>query len=214
MHVLSGLARQVRRGPTLLLPEVPERLLETARLFAPEARQEDGLVIAGPGTLRGPFAVTSRLARRARLPSGWPVAYVGKGPDGFFAGLARRLGGVWFQDGRAVPFRDEEDQTVTVYLPRRPHPDLIAALVNDATHTGTSGTDLYSGGTVSLLVREFHERRVTCDLRSADAHRLGRTALALAREFGGVALDGDGYLITAPEDLRPAPWRRGRASER
>jgi len=30
----------------------------------------------------------------------------------------------------------------------------------------------------------------------------------------GVALDGDGYRITAPEDLRPVPRQRGRASER
>lgn len=204
----------MRRGPTLLLPEVPERLLETVRLFAPEARQEDGSVVAGSAVLQGPFAVTPWLARWARVPEGWPVAYLGEGPDGLFAGLARRLGGLWFQNGRPVPFRDDEDQTVTVYLPRRPDPAMLTGLVEDATHTATPDTDLYSGGAVSLLVRQVHERHVTCDLHSSDAHRLGRTALAIAREFGGVALDGDGYRITAPEDLKPVPGQRGRASER
>ena len=214
VHVRKGLAWRVRRGPTLLLPEVPQRLLETVRLFAPEARQQDGVVVAGSALLKGPFEVTPRLARGARLPDGWAVAYVGEGPHGLVAGLARRLGGLWFQDGKAVTYREDEDQTVTVYLPRRPEPERLASLVEDVTHTATPDTDLYSGGLVSLLVRKVHEHHVTCDLHSSDAQRLGRTALAIAREFGGVALDGDGYRITAPEDLKPVPQQRGRASER
>lgn len=214
MFVRKGLAGQVRRGPTLLLPEVPEHLLETVRLFAPEARRQDGMIVAGSAVLRGPFEMTPWLARWARIPDGWPIAYTGRGPDGLFSGLARRLGGLWFRDGRPVPSRDDEDQTVTVYLPRRPDPEVLTRLVEDVTHTATPDTDLYSGGVVSLLVRRVNERHVTCDLQSSDAHRLGRTALAIAREFGGVALDGDGYRITAPEDLRPVPRQRGRASER
>ena len=95
-----------------------------------------------------------------------------------------------------------------------PEPAMLTGLVEDATHTATPDTDLYSGGIVSLLVRQVHERHVTCDLHSSDAHRLGHTALAIAREFGGVALDGDGYRITAPEDLKPVPRQQGRASER
>ncbi|WP_157963511.1 hypothetical protein [Actinocorallia populi] len=213
MRVRKGLARRVRRGPTLLLPEVPQRLLETVRLFAPEARQEEGVVVAGSALLEGPFEVTSRLARLAELPEGWAVAYVGEGPDGLVAGLARRLGGLWFQNGRPVAYRDDEDQTVTVYLPRRPDPERLTSLVENTTYTATPDTDLYSGGLVSLLVQKVHEHHVTCDLHSADAHRLGHTALAIAREFGGVALDGDGYRITAPEDLKPVPRQRGRASE-
>jgi hypothetical protein len=214
VHVLNGLARQVRRGPTLLLPQVPERLLETVRLFAPQARQERGRIVAGAGVLRGPFQVTPWLARRARVPGGWHVAYLGEGPDGMMSGLARRLGGLLFQDGRPVPCRADEEQTVTVHLFRRPDPAEIRNIVADVTHTATRDTDLYSGGLVSLLIRKIHEHQVTCDLHSADAHRLGRTALALVRCFGGVALDCDGYRITAPEDLKPVPRQRGRASER
>ncbi|MEO3786069.1 hypothetical protein ABGB12_22295 [Actinocorallia sp. B10E7] len=193
---------------------MPERLLETVRLFAPEARQENGAVMAGPAMLRGPFEVTPRLARRARLPEGWPVVYLGEGSDQLVAGLARRLGGLWFRDGRPAPSRDEEDQTVTVYLPRRPDPARLTSLVEDSTHTAAPGTDLYSGGLVSLLVRKIHEHHVTCDLHCPDTHRLGSTALAIAREFGGIVLDCDGYRVTAPEDLRPVPRQRGRASER
>lgn len=214
MYVRKGLARRIRRGPTLLLPEVPERLLETVRLFAPEARQEIGTVTAGPAVLRGPFEVTPWTARRARIPEGWPVAYVGEGSDNLVAGLARRLGGLWFQNGGPAPSRDEEDQTVTVYLPCRPDPERLTSLVGDATHTDAPGTDLYSGGLVSLVVRRVHEHHVTCDLHSPDPHRLGSTALAIAREFGGIALDRDGYRITAPEDLKPVPRQWGRASER
>ncbi|GAA3237004.1 hypothetical protein GCM10010468_71580 [Actinocorallia longicatena] len=223
------MARRVRRGPTLLLSDVPgrERLLDTVRLFAPEARVDGGVVWAGDSGLHGPVEVTPKLLRQARLPGGWPVLYVSSGDEGLVGGLAHRLGGIVFAGGRVLPGRDADHHLVTVYLARRPDPgrfsELVSPYAGGVTHTGVPGMDLYSGGRISALVRAVEGAappavgagawELTCDLSEtaadpAGAHRLalevGRTALVIAAEFDGVPLDCDGYRITEPRDLLPA----------
>ncbi|GAB3278999.1 hypothetical protein GCM10027589_05340 [Actinocorallia lasiicapitis] len=219
----------MRRGPVLLLGGMPARglLLETVRLFAPGAENDgDDRIVAGGTVLHGPIEVTEALARRARLPEGWPVAYRadGDGEDGLVAGLAHRLGGLVFAEGRTLPGRDPGYHLVTVYLAERPEPERFARIVSpytgSVTHTGVPGMDLYSGGRVSALVRAVDgpvppaaaagRWELTCDLSETSAElndqlalEVGRTALVIAREFRGVPLDCDGYRITEPRDLLP-----------
>lgn len=226
---LSGLARRVRKGPTLLLSEVPEhqRLLETVRLFAPRAcADEAGVIQAGDGALRGPIEVTPSLVRQARLPVGWPVAYVGEREQSLVPGLAHRLGGLSFEEGRPKPRRDVDHYHVTVYLPVRPDPSRLTTLISpyagSVTHTDAPGMDLYSGGQVSALLRPSDARRphalegldgplMTCDLSETTtdaagaqlALRVAETALVIAHEYGGVVLDCDNYRVVEPKDLLP-----------
>jgi hypothetical protein len=132
MALIDGAARRVRRGSTLLLPYVPEpeHVLETVRLFHPAAEQRGDTIRTVDGVaLRGPFSITPRVARRAGIPPGWPVAYVSRRGAELVPGLAHRMGGRWFHDGRPIRRRDADHHRATVYLPMRPEPASLAALL-------------------------------------------------------------------------------------
>jgi hypothetical protein len=185
MALIDGAARRVRRGSTLLLPYVPapEQVLETVRLFHPAAEQRGDTIRTSDGiALRGPVAITPRVARRAGIPPGWPVAYVSKRGAELVPGLAHRMGGRWFHDGRPIRRRDADHHRATVYLPARPEPASLSALLlpyaspvtgsrqlkeaEDVvmldgiayTQVKGGGVDLYVGGRIAGLVRPATER--------------------------------------------------------
>jgi hypothetical protein len=186
MALIDGAARRVRRGSTLLLPYVPDpaQVLETVRLFHPAAEQRGDTIRTVDGiALRGPVVITPGAARRAGIPPGWPVAYVSRGDSEVVPGLAHRLGGRWFHDGRPVRGRDTDHHQATVYLTERPDPDSLSALLAPyaAPLTESSqelkevegvtvrygiahsrvrdtGIDLYVGPRIAGLVRPAEER--------------------------------------------------------
>jgi hypothetical protein len=185
MALLNGSAHRVRRRSTLLLPYVPdpEHILETVRLFHPAAEQHGDTIRTADGiALRGPVAMPARMARRAGIPPGWPVAYVSKGGAELGPGLAHRMGGRWIQGGRPVQGRAADHHRATVYLAARPEPASLSALLlpyasplvgrrepNEAegmtvldgiAHTRVEGSDidLYAGARIAGLVRPARAR--------------------------------------------------------
>ncbi|RAY14898.1 hypothetical protein DPM19_14430 [Actinomadura craniellae] len=180
-------------------------MLETVRLFHPDTEPGDGMLRSAAGlALYGPVAPPPGLARRAGLEGDWRAAYVATGGAPALPGLAHRLGGRWLRDGRAQRGRDADHLTATVYLPARPGPTELAALLvrhGGPVHDRPEGIDTYAGvahspvATAGLEV--YATARFTALVREARArpHALGplrdRPAL-VGCELAGAAADGHG----------------------
>lgn len=147
--------RRLRREPAVLLPYVPDpdHVLATVRLFHPGAERLGDTIRAGAGiVLRSPF----------------PGAYVCSHPE-LLPGLAHRLG------GRLTGLRSCWDTGASVYLPVRPDPAELAAvlrpyacpveeagrlkefeeveLFDGIAYTGREGVDAYAGARIAGLLR-------------------------------------------------------------
>ncbi|WP_066947462.1 hypothetical protein [Microtetraspora fusca] len=212
------LARRLRKGPTLLLPYVPDpaAVLEVVQLHASDARPYgDGLRVGGNVRLQGPITVTPELATKAGIPAGWQTAYVAGNiddeeggeydrPMALAAGLAERL------NGTVHPRGPEPPADLAEVTGGRPVPiaELIASLAEELpglTARAMAGgvTVLSCGGSPIEIVVEEDEDEVGYSVCVDDgvhgpglAETARRVALTIAARGGGVARDHNGFLIT------------------
>ncbi|WP_067178557.1 hypothetical protein [Microtetraspora niveoalba] len=211
------LARQLRKGPTLLLPYIPDpaAVLETVRLHAPEAGPYgDGLKAGDNVWLRGPIALTPELAAKAGIPLGWQAAYVagniddetGGGydlPMALTAGLAERL------KGQVHPREPEPPADLAEVTGGRPVPvaDLVESLADElpglTARAVAEGVTLLTceGSPVEILVEEDEDETgytICVDDGVTGPGLIGtarRAALVIAGRGGGIARDHNGFLI-------------------
>ncbi|MFF3668216.1 hypothetical protein [Microtetraspora malaysiensis] len=211
------LARRLRKGPTLLLPYVPDpaSVLEVVRLHAPDARPYgDGLRVGGNVRLRGPIALPPGLAARAGIPAGWQTAYVAGNiddeeggeydrPMALAAGLAERL------NGTVHPRGPEPPADLAEVTGGRPVPvaELVAALAGElpglTARAVAGGITVLSCGAspVEIVVEEDEDETgysvcVDDGVRGPGlAETARRVALTIAARGGGTARDHNGFLI-------------------
>ncbi len=210
-------ARRLRKLPAVVFPDVPVRLLDTVRLFDPDAAAvEDGITFGAGVRLSGPYPVTPELAAKVNIPEGAAYAASDGGPfqTWLMRGLARRYGGYAHLPHRSI--EDDPAEIVVVHTPRRVRPEELAALVPSLTVQKPE-----ADGSVFLSSQKLHIRcdgpgveslrwllplalgplRGEPDLHgyrfSGDARVAMSTALELARRTGGVATDRDRFRVDA-----------------
>ncbi|WP_344968659.1 hypothetical protein [Streptosporangium fragile] len=208
------LAKRLRRGPTLLLPSsvTPRTVLETVRLHSPQAAPQGRAIrIDDRMRLRGPYHVCRELALLARLPVGWPVAYVADAPDpeaeidpaAVVAGLAERLGGLYRPrraerspdlfavTGRALPL-----ERLTGLLPGA-RPRKLPGFDITLLSAGWSPLEIaFCGGADGEMDYEVSVARGP--ITPAVVEQAERLALAIGEASGGVVRDHNGFRLATP----------------
>ncbi|MEV0969353.1 hypothetical protein [Microtetraspora glauca] len=211
------LVRRLRKGPTLLLPYVPdtEAVLNTVRLHGPGARPYgDGLKVSDNVWLRGPITMTPELAAKAGIPAGWQVAYVAANiddeeggeydrPMAVAAGLAERLNGQVHPHAPDSP-ADLADVTGGRRVPVAELVELLADELPGLTATSVNPviTMLTSERSPIEILVEEDDGEVTYEICVDDGVQgpdlvgtARRAALAIAERAGGIARDHNGFLI-------------------
>ncbi|GIH98595.1 hypothetical protein [Planobispora takensis] len=211
------LARRLRRGPALLLPGsvTPRAVLETVRLHSPRAvARGRAVVLGGAVRLRGPIPVNRELALAARLPVGWPVAYVADPVDAdpeadvaaIMAGLAERLGGLAFPHppGRspdlfAVTGRALPAERLAELLPGS-RPRRIPGIDLTLLTCGHSPLEIsFCGGEDGEMDYEVSVARGP--VTPVVAESAERLAVAIAEACGGVLRDHNGFRVPLPAGM-------------
>jgi hypothetical protein len=224
-----SLARRMRRGPTLLLPEDPgDRLLSAVRRFDPKAEPGDGFIELTFCLLTGPIEATPEDGAVAYLPE--HASDNGVNANLLVDGLAHLLSGE--RRPPRPPAADDMwlDPVVSVFTADPLPPDelleVAAPYVADAAVTelplaeygieGDGPISIEYGGITSYDValppptlREPRARYECGIFVQHDAlplapdllHRAGELALAVAARTDGVTLDIYGFRIDRPEDV-------------
>lgn len=125
-------ARRLRKVPAVVLPQVPpaDSLLQSVRLFDPDATSVDGGVAFGAGVrLSGPHPVDDGLAAKTGLPHGYAFVATDSGPfpNWLARGLAHRFGGHAHLPQEAIV--DDATEVVIVHTPRRVSPEELVTRI-------------------------------------------------------------------------------------
>ena len=202
---MSLSVRRLRRLPAVVVPRVPpqEHLLNTVRLFDPEAAPVDGGITYGAGIrLAGPYPVTPDVAEKASLPQGHAYLMSDSGPfqTWLTRGLARRYGGHAHLPRQTIS--EDIGEIVIVHTPRKVSPDELAARLSGHLPQLTAERPESDGS--FFLTTAYAPIQIRCDSPEVESLRwLLPLALGPLRREAG--LHGYRFGIVPGGDVRAVP---------
>ncbi len=209
-------SRRLKKLPAVVFQQRPDGLLDTVRLFDPDAARTEGGITFGAGIrLSGPYTITQEISPKVDLPPGHAYAASDDGPFQMWLmrGLARRYGGYPRLPQKSI--EDDPDEIVVVHTPKRVTPEQLQALVPALTQQRPEDDGSFFMTSQHVMIRcdspEVESMRWLLPLAlgpmrsepGLHGYRFGgdpRTAMSaaleLARRTGGVATDRDRFRIS------------------